>query len=116
MEIEVVVQALQDLLILKPCYVCGKRRHLDRDCTQAGNMIGGTSSYAASTQQSVRRGTRRGQGNSQRVRFSGLNAIYDEEGYDYPSRMMKDAYIYPWIHRLSLRQNIWKKSGKETKN
>ena len=29
--------------------------------------------------------------------------------------MMKDAYIYPWIHRLSLRQNIWKTLKKKQK-
>ena len=47
-------------------------------------MIGGTSSYVASTSQSVQRGMRRGRGNSRGVRFSGLNVAYDEEVYDYP--------------------------------
>ena len=66
------------------CYVCGKRGYLARDCMQAGNMTGGASSSVARTQQSVQRGTRRGRGNSRRVRFSGFNVVHDEEGYDYP--------------------------------
>ena len=47
-------------------------------------MTGGTSSYVASTQESVQRGMRCGRGNSRRVRFSGLNVVYDKERYDYP--------------------------------
>ena len=46
-------------------------------------MTGGISSCVASTQQSVQRGTRHGQGNARRVRFSEFNVAYNEEGYDY---------------------------------
>ena len=38
----------------------------------------------ASTQRSVRRDTMRGDGHTRRMRFSGLNVVYDEEGYEYP--------------------------------
>ena len=57
---------------------------MGRDCTQAGNISGGTPSNVASAQQSVQKCTMRGRVGAQRVRFSGLNVVYDEERLDFP--------------------------------
>ena len=86
-----------------------------RDCAQPGNMTGGTSSHVARTQKSVQRGRKRGRGNSQRVRFSGLNIVYDEEGYDYPVDNEGRIYIPPDSQTVSEPEYL-EISGKETKN
>ena len=78
-------------------------------------MTGRTSSYVASTQQSVQRGTRRGRGNSRRVRFSRLNVVYDEEGYDY--RIGDEGRIYiPLDSQTVSETEHLETSEKETKN
>ena len=78
-------------------------------------MTGGTSSYVASTQQSVQRGTRHGQGNSQRVRFSGLNVVYDEEGYHYPVDNEGRIYVPLDSQTVSETEHL-ETSEKETEN
>ena len=90
----------------KACYVCGKRGHLDRDCTQAGHMSGGSPSYVATTQSSVQRGTRHGRGGSRRARSSGLNAVYNDEGYDYPIDDEGRIYIPMDMHTVSETENM----------
>ena len=100
------------------CYVCGKRSHLARDCAQAGQMSGGTPSYVATTQSSVQRGTRLGRGSSQRARFSGLNIVYDDEGYDYPIDDEGRIYIPMDMQIVSETENIGNTENMEkgTKN
>ena len=78
-------------------------------------MTGGTSSYVASTQQSVQRGTRRGRGNSRRVRFSGLNIVCDKEGYDYPIDDGGPINMPLDSQSVSETQHL-ENAGKETKN
>ena len=76
-----------------------------RDCTQAG-QISGTPSRVASTLSSVHRGTRRGWGSSRRARFSGLNVVYDDEGYDYPIDEEGRIYILMNIQTVSETENM----------
>ena len=96
-EIEVVVQALQDLLILRLVMSAESEVIWPVIVRKAGNMTGGTSSYVASTQQSVVSERHKAWiwGNSRRVRFSGLNVVYDEEGYDYLVDNEGRIYIPP---------------------
>ena len=78
-------------------------------------MTGGTSSYVANTQQSVQRGTRLGWGNSRRVKISGLNVFYDEEGYDYPVDDGGRIYVPLDSQTVSETEHL-ETSEKETKN
>ena len=87
------------------CYVCGKGGHLTHDCTQAGHMSGGNPSQVATTQSSVQRGKWGGRRGSWRARFSGLNVIYDDEGYDYPIDGEGSIYISMDIQTVSKTKN-----------
>ena len=100
---------------LQACYGCKNQGHLACDCTQAGNMTGGTSSYVASTQPSMQRGTRHGRGNTQRVRFNGLNVVYNKEGYDYPINDERRIYV-PLDSEIVSEMEHLKTAEKETKN
>ena len=76
------------------------------DSTDTGNICGGASSNSANTQQLVRRGAMRGWRNPWRVRFSGLNVAYDEEGYDYPVDNEGRLHLSLDPQTLSPRQRI----------
>ena len=86
-----------------------------RDCTQVGNIFGATSSNVASTQQSVRRGTMRGRRGARRVGFSGLNVVYDEEGYDYPVDDERRIYVLLDLHSVSEAEDL-ENTEKQTKS
>ena len=94
---------------------CGKRSHLAGDCMQAGNISGGTCSKVASMQQLVRRGTMREWGGARRVRFSGMNIVYDEEGYRYPVDDEGKIYVPLDPHAFSEAEDL-ENTEEQTKN
>ena len=61
--------------------MCGVHGHLARDCPQnAGTSRGGRGPNTVY----VQRGTGGNRSRGRRARFSGLNVVYDAEGYEYP--------------------------------
>ena len=67
------------------CYVCGVRGHLARYCPQnATTSRGGRTFNAGNQSRFVQRGTSGNRSRGRRTRFSGLNVVYDAEGYEYP--------------------------------
>ena len=67
------------------CYVCGVRGHLARDCPQNATTSREGRTFNAGNQSGfVQRGTGGDRSRGRRTRFSGLNVVYDAEGYEYP--------------------------------
>ena len=67
------------------CYVCGVHGHLARDCPQGTTTSPGGSTFNSGIQsRSVHRGISSTRSRGRRVRFSGLNVVYDAEGQEYP--------------------------------
>ena len=79
------------------CYRCGVRGHLARDCpltkgtTSQGSGSAGPSRGKFS--QSGHKGPQRGRGRGRQVRFSALNVLYDEDGYEYPVDDAGQLYV-----------------------
>ena len=69
------------LMILKRAMyaVCG---YLFGDNPHNASAHGDSTCNSGNNQEFVHQGTQRGGG--QRTRFSGINIVYDEEGYEYP--------------------------------
>ena len=76
------------------CYRCGVRGHLARDCPQAvpsqGSVNMGPPKVTFS--QSGQKGPKN-RGRGRRVRFGGLNVLYDEEGTAYPIDDAGQLYV-----------------------
>ena len=73
------------------------RGHLARDCpltkgaTSQGSGSAGPSRGKFS--QSGHKGPQRGRGRGQQVRFSALNVLYNEDGYEYPVDDAGQLYV-----------------------
>lgn len=66
------------------CYACGVCSHLAYKCPQNTSISRGNGASTIKEQpRSVQSAAHRSRGN-RRSRFSGLNVVYDEDGYEYP--------------------------------
>ena len=70
------------------CYRCGVHGHLARDCPSTSSQLltlsGGSSGPTrGSSFKSGQSGPKRGRGRGRQVRFTGMNVLYDAEGYEY---------------------------------
>ena len=76
------------------CYCCGVRGHLARDCPQPTQSQGSNNAGPSrgTFSQSGQKGPR-GRGRGRRVRFGGLNILYDEDGTAYPVDDAGQLYV-----------------------
>ena len=76
------------------CYRCGVRGHLARDCPQPTQSQGSNNAGPSrgTFSQSGQKGPR-GRGRGRRVRFGGLNILYDEDGTAYPVDDAGQLYV-----------------------
>ena len=76
------------------CYRCGVRGHLARDCPQAAQSQGSVNDRPSrgTFSKSGHQGPRN-RGRGRRVRFGGLNVLYDEDGNSYPVDDAGQLYI-----------------------
>ena len=76
------------------CYHCGVRGHLACDCPQAVPLQGSVNMGPpkGTFTQSGQKGPR-GRGKGRRVRFGGLNVLYDEDKTAYPMDDAGQLYV-----------------------
>ena len=78
------------------CYQCGVRGHLARNYPQSGAAQSQGSGNAVPSRGSFMRSGQkgpRGRGRGRRVRFGGLNVLYDEDGAAYPVDDAGQLYV-----------------------
>ena len=99
------------------CYRCGVRGHLARDCPQAAQSQGSVNAgpsrgtFSKSGQQGPKN-----RGRGRRVRFGGLNVLYDEEGIAYPVDDAGQLYVPLDCGQDADDVKYEEEKNKETKN
>ena len=99
------------------CYRCGVHGHIARDCPQAaqsrgsGNAVPSRGGFSKSGQKGPS-----GRGRGRKVRFGGLNVLYDEAGNEYPVDDAGQLYVPLGYEPEVTEAMIEEEKIKETRN
>ena len=99
------------------CYRCGVHGHIAHDCPQAARSHGSSNAVPSrgGFSKSGQKGSS-GRGRGRKVRFGGLNVLYDEAGNEYPVDDAGQLYVPLGYEPEVTELMIEEEKLKETKN